>query len=113
MKKGGYFAAQPLPGLTVLSLNINYWATMNSQISSNTTLAHAEGLAQFAWLAAELAAAAARNDAVHILGHQYGTIPPAFSYLMLVPPPRNRGCLRAAHQCLFSGVGSNRASFIC
>lgn len=60
---------------------------MNSQISSNTTLAHAEGLAQFAWLAAELAAAAARNDAVHILGHQYGTIPPAFSYLMLVPPP--------------------------
>ena len=87
MKKGGYFAAQPLPGLTVLSLNINYWATMNSQISSNTTLAHAEGLAQFAWLAAELAAAAARNDAVHILGHQYGTIPPAFSYLMLVTPP--------------------------
>lgn len=74
--KGGYFAAQPLPGLTVLSLNINYWVTMNSQATSNTTLAHAEGVAQFEWLAAELAAAAGRKDAVHILGHQPPTAEP-------------------------------------
>jgi 3',5'-cyclic AMP phosphodiesterase CpdA len=76
VKRGGYFSAQPVHGLTVLSLNINYWAIMNSQVHTNTTLAYAEGQAQFVWLATALAAAAARKDAVHILGHHPPTSEP-------------------------------------
>jgi hypothetical protein len=76
LKRGGYFSAQPVAGLTVLSLNINYWATMNPQLDHNTSLAYAEGQAMFEWLNTSLAAAAASNDAVHILGHQPPTSSP-------------------------------------
>ena len=73
LKKGAYYATQPMKGLTVVALNIQYWDTQNSQIADKTSSAYAEGQEQFVWLAGVLAAAKKRGDAVHILGHQ----PPA------------------------------------
>ena len=64
----GYFASvRPVPGLnlTVVALNINYWALQNPQAA-----AAPDGAQMMEWFAAQLEAAAARGDAVHILGHQ-------------------------------------------
>ena len=57
----------------VISLNINYWAIQNPALKNATGAALAEGLHMFTWLEGQLEAAAARGDAVHLLGHQ----PPA------------------------------------
>ena len=65
LRRGGYYAAQPTKGLTVISLNVNYWAVQNPAASSGT-----EGAAMMSWFGTEMAAAEARGDAVHILGHQ-------------------------------------------
>ena len=46
------------------------WCNQNSQLANNASAASQQGRDQFDWLGAELAAAAGRDDAVHILGHQ-------------------------------------------
>ena len=63
--QGGWFATQPTPGLTVISLNTNYWCTYQ-----NTGASAALAEAQFAWLEETLGSAAASGDAVHMLGHE-------------------------------------------
>jgi hypothetical protein len=63
--QGGWFAARPAAGLTVVSLNINYWCTY-----ANGDGAAALAESQFSWLEEVLAAATARGDAVHMLGHE-------------------------------------------
>ena len=62
---GGWFATQAAPGLTVVSLNVNYWCTYDN---GNGAAELAE--AQFTWLEDTLSAASSRGDAVHILGHE-------------------------------------------
>ena len=39
VRKGGWFSTQPIPGLTVISLNINYWQTLNPQTADPTSSA--------------------------------------------------------------------------
>ena len=71
--RGGYFATRPLPGranLTVVSLNVNYWAQQNPELKNASSAATAEGLRMFVWLEQQLEEAAERGDAVHLLGHQ-------------------------------------------
>ena len=94
--RGAYYSVPAAaPGLTVISLNINYWSVQvtlhrcgpaalwatdpcgplfyllqNSQLTNATAHAYAEGIRQFEWLEEELEAATARQEAVHILGHQ-------------------------------------------
>ena len=97
VRKGGWFATRPVPGLTVISLNINYWCdyilkpmdfvlkamefmlkmrdsvpreTQNPQTADPTSSASKLGVAQFTWLEAALGTAVATGDKVHILGHQ-------------------------------------------
>ena len=70
VRKGGWFATRPVAGLTVISLNINYWETQNPETKDPASSASKLGVAQFSWLEAALAAAEAVGDAVHILGHQ-------------------------------------------
>ena len=74
--KGGFFTTRPTPGLTVISLNINYWCTY-----ANSGGASEIAESQFAWLADALAAAARQGDKVHVLGHE----PPGDA-----APPRSR-----------------------
>eukprot|EP01052_Picozoa_sp_SAG31_P031311 SAG31_NODE_3305_length_4438_cov_5.790505_1_plen_398_part_00 len=64
VKEGGYYATRAAPGLTVISLNVNYWCTF----APPETASSAE--AQFDFFAQALAAAESRGDAVHILGHE-------------------------------------------
>lgn len=71
IRRGGYFASHAAaPGLTVISLNINYWVVQNPEAAKAGSSAAAEGARMMGWLGDELAAAEARGDAVHILGHQ-------------------------------------------
>jgi hypothetical protein len=64
LKQGGYFATRAAPGLTVISLNVNYWCTFAPADAAPS------GEAQFTWFAQALAEAEVRGDAVHILGHE-------------------------------------------
>jgi hypothetical protein len=74
LRRGGYYAvAGAAPGLTVISLNVNYWVLQNPEAAKPNSTAAREGARMMAWLGDELRAAAARGDAVHVLGHQ----PPA------------------------------------
>jgi sphingomyelin phosphodiesterase len=59
VRRGGYYAVQPRKGLTVISLNVNYWAVQNPAASNG-----AEGERMMEWLGTELAAAEGRGDAV-------------------------------------------------
>lgn len=59
-----------IPGLTLISLNINYWVEMNPSAGTPGSGAYVEGQAQFVWFEEQLAAAKARGERVHILGHQ-------------------------------------------
>jgi len=71
ISRGAYYSVPgAAPGLTVIALNINYWSSQNPQLTNATAHAYAEGILQFEWLEVELAAAVARHEAVHILGHQ-------------------------------------------
>lgn len=87
-----------MPGLSLISLNVNYWVVMNEDATSPTSGAFAEGQAQFVWLEAQLSAAESNGDHVHILGHQTpGDVGGAawvsgFWYRCVgnVPPPRGR-----------------------
>ena len=73
LQRGGYYSVQVVPGLTVVSLNINYWVKQNPEAAKPDSAAAKEGLRMMTWLADELEAAQQRGDAVHVLGHQ----PPA------------------------------------
>jgi hypothetical protein len=70
IRRGGYYSSRAAKGLTVISLNINYWVVQNSEASKPGSTAEAEGKRMMEWFGTELAAAAAVGDAVHILGHQ-------------------------------------------
>lgn len=70
LKRGGYYATRPTMGLTVISLNINYWVKQNSEMNKANSSAQLEGARMMKWFAAELASAHASGDAVHVLGHQ-------------------------------------------
>ena len=50
LERGGYFAHSYVKGLTVVSLNINYWVTQNSQATDPNSTAAAEARRQFEWL---------------------------------------------------------------
>jgi len=82
LRRGGYYSVPAAaPGLTVVSLNINYWVLQNPEAVKPTSTAAQEGVRMMAWFEAELAAAAARGDAVHVLGHQPPTDGGAPSWL--------------------------------
>lgn len=74
LKRGGYYATRPLKGLTVISLNINYWVKQNSELAKANSSAQLEGDRMMEWFAAELASAHAAGDSVHVLGHQPPTL---------------------------------------
>ena len=73
-RRGGWYAtAGPLPGLTIIALNVNYWVELNAAVVGPTADAGALALAeeQFAFLNASLAAVAATPGArAYILGHE-------------------------------------------
>ena len=60
LRRGGYYATRPMEGLTVISLNINYWVTQNSEMSKANSSAQREGTRMMEWFGAELASAEAR-----------------------------------------------------
>eukprot|EP01050_Picozoa_sp_SAG11_P025722 SAG11_NODE_5903_length_1437_cov_1.684604_1_plen_343_part_10 len=70
LRRGGYYATRPTKGLTVISLNINYWVKQNPAVAKANSSAQLEGKRMMDWFAAELASARASGDAVHVLGHQ-------------------------------------------
>ena len=70
VRKGGWYATRPVKGLTVISLNINYWETQNPQTADSSSEASKLGEDQFLWLQAALQAAETAGDKVHIIGHQ-------------------------------------------
>jgi hypothetical protein len=70
---GGWYATSgPLPGLTIVSLNINYWVNLNPAVDalSGDPGALALGEAQFAFLDATLASVNATGGRAFILGHE-------------------------------------------
>lgn len=69
IKRGGYYATNPTPKLTVVSLNVNFWVDQNPAAKTDAG-AKAEGEKQFQFLEQTLEAASAAGRAVHILGHQ-------------------------------------------
>eukprot|EP00937_MAST-01D_sp_MAST-1D-sp2_P004275 g4275.t1 len=70
LRRGGYYAVRAAAGLVVLSLNVNYWVSQNPQAVLQNSTAAQEGTRMLAWFGRQLAAAEARGDAVHVLGHQ-------------------------------------------
>ena len=70
---GGWYAtAGPLPGLTLLGLNVNYWVSLNSAVNGaeDDPGAIALGEAQFQWLNATLARLAAAGQRAYLLAHE-------------------------------------------
>ncbi|KAK3870502.1 hypothetical protein Pcinc_024280 [Petrolisthes cinctipes] len=68
IRLGGFFSYSPIPGLRVISLNMNYCNTLNWWL----LLENADPVGELQWLINTLAAAEASGELVHILGH----IPP-------------------------------------
>lgn len=61
IRRGGYYASRAAtPGLTVISLNINYWVVQNPEAGKAGSSAAMEGTRMMGWLADELSAAEAR-----------------------------------------------------
>jgi hypothetical protein len=57
LAKGGFYAvnaSSPSLNITVVALNTNYWATMNSKLKDLTGGAYALGQEQFVWLEGKL-----------------------------------------------------------
>jgi hypothetical protein len=73
---GGWYAtAGPLPGLTIIGLNVNYWVDLNAAVEPGSDSldagAVALGEAQFAFLNATLARVAATpGQRAYVLGHE-------------------------------------------
>ena len=74
MAGGWYATAGPLPSLTVVGLNVNYWVRLNDAVNSEGAVdagAVALGEEQFAWLNATLARVAAiPGQRAYILAHE-------------------------------------------
>ena len=69
----GGFAQQAAPNLTIISPNTMYWTRVNTHVAAGSKDgAYAFGFQQMEWLATELERAAARGDAVWLLGHVPG-----------------------------------------
>ncbi|KAG0720315.1 Sphingomyelin phosphodiesterase [Chionoecetes opilio] len=65
VQRGGFFHYSPVPGLRVVSLNMNFCNTDNWWLLINNE----DPVGQLQWLVETLAAAEAAGEAVHILGH--------------------------------------------
>ncbi|KAK7075331.1 Sphingomyelin phosphodiesterase [Halocaridina rubra] len=65
IKRGGFFAYSPLPGLKVISLNMNYCNRINWWL----LLDNEDPVGEVQWLIDELLASEAAGEKVHILGH--------------------------------------------
>lgn len=72
LQRGGYYAVShpTVPGLTVVSLNVNYHVFQNPEASDVNSLAYSEGRRQLQWLNDTLSAAEEQGHRVHVLGHQ-------------------------------------------
>jgi 3',5'-cyclic AMP phosphodiesterase CpdA len=69
----GGFAQRATPGLTIISPNTMYWSSVNTHVAAGRgDGAYAFGFTQMEWLSTELDKAAARKDAVWLLGHVPG-----------------------------------------
>ena len=61
IRRGGYYASRTAAtGLTVVSLNINYWVVQNPEAAKPGSSAAAEGARMMSWLGTVLAAAEAK-----------------------------------------------------
>lgn len=65
VRRGGFFHYSPVPGLRVVSLNMNYCNSINWWLLINNE----DPVEELQWLVETLAAAEAVGEAVHILGH--------------------------------------------
>nr|XP_027237777.1 sphingomyelin phosphodiesterase-like [Penaeus vannamei] len=68
VRQGGYFSYSPVPGLRILSVNMNYCNTQNWWL----LLQRNDPAGQLQWLVEQLASAELAKEHVHLLGH----IPP-------------------------------------
>ena len=69
----GGFSQQAAPGLTIISPNTMYWTNLNVHVKAGSKDgAYGFGFKQMDWLGSELDKAAARKDAVWLLGHVPG-----------------------------------------
>lgn len=71
VRRGGFFSYSPLPGLRVVSINMNFCNTLNWWL----LLDNEDPVQELQWLLETLAAAEASGEVVHLLGH----IPPGNS----------------------------------
>jgi 3',5'-cyclic AMP phosphodiesterase CpdA len=72
LRTGGYYSTLVRPGLRVIALNTNYFATTNPLLANSSSAASMMGRTQLQWVNATLATAASSDEAVVIIGH----IPP-------------------------------------
>lgn len=68
VRRGGFFTYSPVPGLRVVSVNMNYCNTLNWWLLMDNI----DPVEELQWLVDTLVVAEAAGEAVHILGH----IPP-------------------------------------
>ncbi|XP_018006618.1 sphingomyelin phosphodiesterase [Hyalella azteca] len=79
VRRGGYYHWSPVPGLRVVSLNVNYGYHENWFLLIN----HVDPTGQLEWLAQVLLNAEAAGEKVHIIGHiPIGSLLEAFSHNM-------------------------------
>jgi hypothetical protein len=91
--QGGFYSTlSPLPGLRIVSVNTNYWASTNPLLSNTSSEAYRLGQIQFTWLNNTLSAAVNASERVLIIGHHppsawiSGTEYTYRSILTLFPP---------------------------
>ncbi|XP_071540188.1 sphingomyelin phosphodiesterase-like isoform X2 [Panulirus ornatus] len=65
IQRGGFFSYSPLPGLRVISINMNFCNTLNWWL----LLENKDPVGELQWLVDTLAAAELSGEVVHLLGH--------------------------------------------